>query len=353
MANFIRFHKFLLKTSKASGKNYFFILVDFISVRRKKGITLDEYYNFEFENLSKEFRNSFLTLKEKIKYLSLLNKGYGIVSKSKYFTHLLMNDMKIPTSELYLYYNPLLGIANQNVANSYNSVVDILKKKNVEKCVIKTVDTSHGEGVTLYTGISYDDEKCSLERYDGEKIDLSEILTQEPLIFESLVEQTKQFSQFNNSSVNTIRFITSLYPDGTAKIIVARIKFGRTGSFVDNTGSGGNINAEVDIETGKIFNVVQFDEWRKITPITHHSDTGALLEGVIIENWEEITRKVIQFQQSHPFLKLIGWDIAITNNGPVAIETNGFCDHGGQFLMKRGWKKEIEDCYNAWKETVK
>lgn len=123
------------------------------------------------------------------------------------------------------------------------------------------------------------------------------------LIVESLIKQTKQFNSFNKTSVNTVRFMTTLYPDGEAKVIATWMKFGRLGTFVDNAGSGGNIDACVDVETGRINKVVEFKGFRKTKSITVHPDSGIQLEGTIIENWKEIKSKVIEFQKSFPFVK--------------------------------------------------
>ena len=49
-------------------------------------------------------------------------------------------------------------------------------------------------------------------------------------------------------------------------------------------------------------------------------------------------------------MKAAGWDIAITDNGPVIVEVNDMWDRTGQLFIRRGWKPEIEECYNAWKK---
>ena len=123
--------------------------------------------------------------------------------------------------------------------------------------------------------------------------------------------------------------------------------------IVDNAGSGGNVDAAVDVETGRIYNVVEFNGWRKAREIKCHPDSGTKMEGVIIENWQAIKDEVQRFQQCFPYCKAAGWDIAITDDGPVVVEVNDFWDRTGQYFIKKGWKKEIRDCYLAWKKTGK
>ena len=82
-----------------------------------------------------------------------------------------------------------------------------------------------------------------------------------------------------------------------------------------------------------------------------HPDSGAQIKGVFINNWEAIKEEVIKFQQAFPFCKAAGWDIAVTDEGPVVIEVNDFWDRTGQAFIRRGWRKEIRECYFAWKKT--
>ena len=74
---------------------------------------------------------------------------------------------------------------------------------------------------------------------------------------------------------------------------------------------------------------------------------------MVIENWDSIKKQVLQFQEAFPFCKAAGWDIAITDEGPVVIEVNDFWDRTGQYFIRRGWRNEIRDCYFAWKTTGK
>lgn len=345
------FFNLLKNVHKQSGKGYYFLLKDFIHLKRTKGISIGEYVDFEFENQGKEFRDSFLSGVEQRPCLNLLNpKKYYILARNKYFTHLILKERGVRKSELYCYYHPEGKLQNDNIACDYESVLRILRSKKISSCVIKTTESSHGDGVLVVNEIKYIGDRCVLCLFDGREKDLKTVLKEyEPLIFESVISQTEQFKAFNASSVNTVRFMTTLYPTGEAKIIAIWMKFGRPGSCVDNAGAGGNIDAAVDITTGKIYNVTQFDGWRKTKSITHHPNNGVLLEGVLIENWENIKRDIIHFQESVPYLKAIGWDIAITPEGPLVVEMNDYWDRTGQLFIRKGWKYEILDCYKEWK----
>lgn len=336
-------------------KNKRSVLKDYLHLYRKKGLTWDEYYSFEFERREDSFRESFLGMNEQCFYLDYLNpKKYYSLARNKYLAHKMLEDAGIRKAELYCYYCPEARFSGSSEkAGNIHDVLRILKGKQVCSCVIKTSESSHGNNVWVITKIVYGDNDAEIIRYDGVILQLSSILGEESLVFESIVKQTKQLADFNASSVNTIRFMTTLYPDGTARIIATFLKIGRKGSCVDNAGNGGNIDAAIDNKTGRIYYAIQFNGWRDSKDIEYHPDNGKKLNGIYIDNWDSIRADVIRCQQAFPYCKAAGWDIAITDEGPVVIEVNDFWDRTGQLFIRRGWREEIRDCFMAWKQTGK
>ena len=327
------------------------IIADYMALYKTKGLEMDEYQDFEFEKRSEEFRKSFLGLNEQRHYLDVLNpiKHYSF-ARNKFAAHKFFENTGIKTSELYCYFDPNgVFVDSKEIACSVADVVRILKAKEVNQCVIKATEDSHGDNVVVVKEIKYVENDCELRLFNGTVEMLSNVLKDGPRIFESVIRQTDQFSSFNESSVNTVRFMTTLHPDGSARVIATFIKIGRAGKCVDNAGDGGNVDVCVDVETGEIKYAIQFDGWHKIKDIEKHPDSGTQLNGVIIDNWETVKAEVIKYQQAFPWCKAAGWDIAITDEGPVVIEVNDFWDRTGQYFIRRGWRKEIRDCYLAWK----
>lgn len=331
------------------------IVSDYKALYKAKGLTMEEYYEFEFEKRDEEFRKSFLGLNEQRYYLDYLNPiKYYSLARNKYIAHKMLDHTGVRKSELYCYYEPEAQyIACDEKASDMEDVLRILKYKQVQSCVIKSTESSHGENVWVINAIEYQNGDAVLTRFDGETLLLSSVLGNEALIFESVVKQTKQFAEFNESSVNTVRFMTALYPDGSARVIATFIKIGRAGKCVDNAGGGGNVDVCVDVNTGVMKYAIQYDGWRRIKAIEKHPDSGNQLNGVRIENWQAIKEEVTRFQQAFPYCKVAGWDIAITDGGPMVIEVNDFWDRTGQYFIRRGWRNEVRECYLAWQKTGK
>lgn len=323
---------------------------DYLALKRRKGLIFNEYYQYQFEKQSRVFRNTFLGKNEQRFYLDYLNpKKYYTIARNKYLTHLLLEEYGIPKATLYCYYSPEgRYCCSKRTSNDLLTTIAILQGQNISSCVIKATEDSHGKNVFAVKKITYTKDDAILTLLDGTTTDLSSILGHAALVFEEVIIQTSQLSQFNSSSVNTIRFMTCLYPNGEARAIATFIKIGRDGAFVDNAGSGGNVDAGINIVSGKLYNSIVFKGFRNIEEVDKHPDSQAQLNNTAIDNWEMICKKVCSFQQMMPLLKAIGWDIAITNDGPKVIEMNDFWDTTGQLFIGKGWREEIRSCYFDW-----
>ena len=355
MPNYKKVISQLKQVAKESGKPVFKIAREYIELRHRKCLYWNEYYNFEFERQSQDFKDDFLGGSEQGVYLELLNPfKYYILARNKFLAHLVLEQANIPTPELYCYYSPENGAAvERKTGSDILSVKRILERKHVTECVVKATEGSHGDNVFAVNRIEYEDEDALLGLSDGTQKRLSALLGHSPLLFEQKIRQTQQLSRFNPSSVNTIRFMTTLMPTGEAKVIATFIKIGRSGAFVDNAGDGGNVDAGINVVTGEVYGAIEFNGFRKTRPIDRHPDTKTQLNGAVIERWDEICTRLCCFQQRLPFLKAIGWDVAITDDGPVIIEINDCWDTTGQLFIQKGWRKEIRECYLAWKKYVR
>ena len=79
----------------------------------------------------------------------------------------------------------------------------------------------------------------------------------------------------------------------------------------------GAIGVAIDITTGRTFQSMINQQL-----ITHHPDTGVALNGLQLENWEEIIDVACQAQQAIP-LGYIGVDICVDiKQGPLVLEVN-------------------------------
>jgi glutathione synthase/RimK-type ligase-like ATP-grasp enzyme len=100
-----------------------------------------------------------------------------------------------------------------------------------------------------------------------------------------------------------------------------RIPSGR--SMTDNfqAGKSGNLMAFIDCASGELTTVVGGlgIDWSEVDT---HPDTGAMLKGFRIPDWDRAVALVKAGCHALPGMKIHGWDIAFSDKGPLIVEDN-------------------------------
>ncbi|NMC39095.1 MAG: hypothetical protein GYA41_12295 [Bacteroidales bacterium] len=156
-------------------------------------------------------------------------------------------------------------------------------------------------------------------------------------IFQDVVVQHKALDMLNPSCLNTMRIDTFINPDGKIEVISAYIRMSFRNAHVDNITSGGLL-VGIDKEKGclKKEGYANFkDVGTKI--FTEHPVTKTVFENYKIPYFNEAKDLVKKAAGLMPGLRLVGWDVAITESGPVLIEGNSDYDNTGNNLSEGGF----------------
>lgn len=161
--------------------------------------------------------------------------------------------------------------------------------------------------------------------------------------FEKQLEQDSSLAKFCPDTINTIRIVT-LNNENThgVKIVGASVRFGRKGGFVDNLSQGG-VAVKVNIPTGELteYGMREYD----ITKYYEHPDTRLSFANSKIAHWDTVLLLVQSVSAMLPKYRVIGWDIALTPNGPVIIEMNtGAGIYSVQMNFEGGVAEAFQDC---------
>lgn len=136
-------------------------------------------------------------------------------------------------------------------------------------------------------------------------------------LIQEKVKQHSAMSALNPTSVNTLRILT--YRSGMDILIVYTVvRIGRIGQVIDNQCAGG-ISTTVDDE-GKLgkyaFGGYSTDNVEK-------TDSGVVIDGYQLPSYDKAIAFVKDMHYRLPFFNLVGWDVAIQENGePILIEWN-------------------------------
>jgi hypothetical protein len=140
------------------------------------------------------------------------------------------------------------------------------------------------------------------------------------------IEQSEFFRKLYPHTTNTLRIICMRHPDGEPFIARAVLRLGTTRSKgVDNFGQGG-LAANVLLQTGVLEAAVEHYATVPRPPSihTHHPDTGTQIAGELLPGWEAARTDVLRLMRELPFLNYVGWDIILTDSGPVILEGNNY-----------------------------
>lgn len=171
-------------------------------------------------------------------------------------------------------------------------------------CFIKPIADSKGNGIQRCH--KEDAHALSIE-YSGKDFILEEQISQHPMMC------------YNNESVNTLRMMTVMDKSGEVHLLKVGLRCGIGDSLVDNFCAGGVIYP-VDLKHGKISGpgvTKSFGE-----QVYVHPGTDIYMLGRDIPYWLQTVDFVKQAAKRLPHLRFVGWDVAITNDGPILIEGN-------------------------------
>ena len=141
-------------------------------------------------------------------------------------------------------------------------------------------------------------------------------------LIEDLIVQHPDVSKLYPGSVNTYRIVTVIR-DGIPGVVYAFIRIGNSGRFVDNINSGG-MAAPVDVETG-VIGFPAFDKDARVYEV--HPVTGCPIAGYQLPYWRESIELCLEAAKVVPQLGYVGWDVAVSEDGPQLIEGNHFPGH--------------------------
>ena len=138
-------------------------------------------------------------------------------------------------------------------------------------------------------------------------------------MLEEYVQQHEALAAFNPSSVNTLRLITVRSPQGGVDYAGGILRMGRAGSLVDNGGAGGLF---VLVDENGICGAVAKPLKGGYRSFTKHPDTNVRFEGAVVPFFHEARALIEHAHRVLGPVHSLGWDVAITEDGPVIIEVN-------------------------------
>jgi hypothetical protein len=313
-----KFHRFLDHTSRVTGMSKAAIYSDVLKSVFTYNISILEYFQFRFFDLTEDERKTWA--------------GTGFM----YEYQRTMNPLEVRSvlenkPEFMEEYAEFIhhSYATVDQLKSEDNVAEQLINTKSGKLVLKRSDGGSGKGIVVI-GTSGLTKKKLLEELSVSGNDM----------VEEFVIQHPDLMKLAPAGLNTIRIITQVADNREVAIIGCRLRM-TVKSHVDNMAAG-NIAASVDPFTGIVTTNAVYSDMTK-DPVDVHPVTGVKIKGFQLPFWKETIDMIQKAALKNISNRSIGWDIAITENGPELIEGNhDWCKLLWQLPEGKGLKHLID-----------
>jgi hypothetical protein len=280
--------------AKETGDPEWKVASDIIRCRLRWGANISDYLILRFFELSRSQRSTYVTHRLTRK----LRAKYNNVQ----FRHYFRNKALFATKFEDFFSRDWVALEGLDFETFRRFVAG---KRYI---VSKPVDSGHGSGV----------EKLDINKFQDDAMLYQYLRARygDNGMIEDCIAQHDSISKIYKKAVNPIRIITILQ-NGKCNILYATFTIGN-GREVANT-SLGDMVARVDLASGEIVSPAQTDTGQVYDK---HPSTGYNIPGFRIPYWNDILELANRASRVVPEIGYVGWDIAVTPEGPILIEGN-------------------------------
>ena len=261
------------------------------------------------------------------------------ILENKMFFHLYYGQFKVPLPKILMFNHKTTFMTEGMLTQiaGYENFVTVLEK-------LFEIEPSRDSLFIKKTFWSYGGDKV-FKIYRAQVADRSQALTdlyseviKSGYMFQETVVQHDALNKLNPFSLNTIRFDTFIDKDGNVDLISGYIRMSINKHYVDNICSGG-CQVGIDMTTGRLkkegYSRLRHDG---VMLLKSHPITGTVFENFEIPHFDRAKSLTLEAARLAPGLRIVGWDVAIGESGPVLIEGNSDYGMTGNDLSEGGYR---------------
>lgn len=237
------------------------------------------------------------------------------ILRNKFYFGIYANalGLKTPENVLFIEKGKIMSIEHR-----FETIPFVKMLSLCNDCFCKSIDGENGEGV-YHIQVQGGSLLVNSEQYSEDKF--WKLLGDGRFLVQNKIYQHKDMERLYPLSINTLRVVTvRSLKDGEIKVWPSMLRMGAGGNHIDNASAGGvvvNIYPESGALSKEGYKYAKFGG-----RYTEHPETHVEFASFKIPYFEEVKREAIYFHSMLKDIHSIGWDIAITDNGPAFIEGN-------------------------------
>ena len=229
-------------------------------------------------------------------------------------------------------------IVNGSLVSKHLSSLSELKSADYD-LMFKPIDGACGIGIFHLRSIN---GKLIVKDKEISVSELQSMVQNGKYLLQEFINQHKDMSTLYRGACNTLRITVARKGDKYG-VLGAMCMLGAHGTDCSNWHYGGvAVNIQKDGRLDK-YGYCKIDK-----RITAHPDSKIIFDGYKIPFFDEAVKLAINASQHFYGFCSIGWDVAITEDGPTLIEGNddwGIVAH--QMVENRGWKTLWEEYHGV------
>lgn len=256
-------------------------------------------------------------------------EGRGIVSHKLLFTAML-RGMGIPTTELQAFACLDWRAGATRTLSTAAAIAGFLRDDARYPLFGKPIDDAGSRGAVSVD--AYEPEGDALRLIDGRRIAVEAFAAAtiaryggRGYLFETRLRPHPALRPVTGDSIGCVRLVTLQTLEGPV-IGQALWKVTRSDSTADSISRPGAFLAGVAPETGRLFRA-QAGSGPSRRIIERHPETGVDLADFQLPDWEAACALVTGAASATFGTTIIGWDVALTDRGPLIVEGNGDTNH--------------------------
>ncbi len=243
-------------------------------------------------------------------------------SSDKLFFLASMRGNDVATPETLAVFDAKTGRSHPQLIKDFDKLIAFLDQPENYPMFAKPIDGMYSIGALALT----DGGRGSAHVRGAGEVSTCEIagymlrVSEAGYLLQKTLNAAPDLASAFGGTLSSIRMLVCLGPDG-ARLESAVIKIPTMDNVADNYWRGGNMLGAIDADSGTITRVVT-GTGPDTKCVVSHPDTGAMLLSRMLPHWSDAKDMCLRAAGMLPGIRTQSWDIALTPDGPVALEVN-------------------------------
>ncbi|MBN1902673.1 hypothetical protein JW926_15210 [Candidatus Sumerlaeota bacterium] len=323
------------------GTDYFGALKQTLRLCREEGFTPEEVYTLDLTHPddAPERLGQFLSKKKMMELQCRINPmSWFSVTEDKGIFYLFAREWGLPIPQIYaLYFRKSSGWASPDIIlSNKNDWLDFLERIVPEDFVIKPCRGVYGKKIRIFKR----SKGMFEEPYGGNSKaeDIYNFMAGDReynrfVIQERLINHAEIVRLTGNPFLQTVRISSLVDYENKCHLLHGSFRMILGNQVRDNFsgGSSRNLIAGVELETGRLLPATGLDlRGVLLYDIATHPASNMPITGFVLPFWKETRNMILEAAPKFLPIRTLGWDIGITETGPVIVEANMFWDPPNQ-----------------------